>query len=81
MLKNAALDAKIGVDPAENEPRQECWVVAERPAGGRRSRRRAARPKRRGATASTAARQRAAYLEFLEPRQILAKFEANFMIS
>ena len=28
MLKNAYLDAKIGVDPAENEPRKECRVVA-----------------------------------------------------
>ena len=28
MLKNAILDAKIGVDAAENEPRKECWVVA-----------------------------------------------------
>ena len=26
MLKNAYLDAKIGVDPAENEPRKECWA-------------------------------------------------------
>ena len=25
MLQNAYLDAKIGVDPAENEPRKECW--------------------------------------------------------
>ena len=25
MLKNAYLDAKIGVDPAENEPRKEWW--------------------------------------------------------
>ena len=28
MLKNAYLDAKIGVDPDENEPRKESWVVA-----------------------------------------------------
>ena len=28
MLKNAYLDAKIGVDPAENEPPKECCVVA-----------------------------------------------------
>ena len=28
MLQNAYLDAKIGVDPAENEPPKECWVVA-----------------------------------------------------
>ena len=28
MLKNAALDAKIGFDPAENEPPKECCVVA-----------------------------------------------------
>ena len=27
MLQNAYLDAKIGVDPAENEPRKELWVV------------------------------------------------------
>ena len=27
MLKNAYLDAKIGVDPAENEPPKECCVV------------------------------------------------------
>ena len=25
MLQNAHLDAKIGVDPAENEPRREWW--------------------------------------------------------
>ena len=25
MLQNAYLDAKISVDPAENEPRKECW--------------------------------------------------------
>ena len=31
MLKNAALDAKIGVDPAENEPPKECCVVASSP--------------------------------------------------
>ena len=41
MLKNAYLDAKIGVDPAENEPRKEGCVAACRmrtvrgPAGGR----------------------------------------------
>ena len=29
MLKNAYLDAKIGFDPAENEPPKECCVVAE----------------------------------------------------
>ena len=29
MLQNAYLDAKIGVDPAENEPRKEWCVVAE----------------------------------------------------
>ena len=28
MLKNAYLDAKVGVDPAENEPPKECGVVA-----------------------------------------------------
>ena len=28
MRKNAYLDAKIGVDPAENEPRKEGCVVA-----------------------------------------------------
>ena len=28
MLQNAYLDAKIGVDPAENEPPKECCVVA-----------------------------------------------------
>ena len=28
MLQNAYLDAKIGVDPAENEARKEWWVVA-----------------------------------------------------
>ena len=28
MLKNAYLDAKIGFDPAENEPPKECCVVA-----------------------------------------------------
>ena len=28
MQKNAYLDAKIGVDTAENEPRKECCVVA-----------------------------------------------------
>ena len=32
MLKNAYLDAKIGFDPAENEPRKECCVVAPRRA-------------------------------------------------
>ena len=32
MLKNDYLDAKIGVDPAENEPRKECCVVAHRAA-------------------------------------------------
>ena len=30
MLKNAYLDAKIGFDPAENEPPKECCVVAAR---------------------------------------------------
>ena len=29
MLKNAYLDAKIGVDTAENEPPKECCVVAD----------------------------------------------------
>ena len=29
MLKNATLDAKIGFDPAENEPPKECCVVAD----------------------------------------------------
>ena len=28
MLKNVILDAKIGFDPAENEPPKECCVVA-----------------------------------------------------
>ena len=28
MLKNVYLDAKIGFDPAENEPPKECCVVA-----------------------------------------------------
>ena len=28
MLQNASLDAKIGFDPAENEPPKECCVVA-----------------------------------------------------
>ena len=32
MLKNAYLDAKIGVDTAENEPPKECR--SERPLGG-----------------------------------------------
>ena len=30
MLQNAYFDAKIGVDPAENEPPKECCVVAGR---------------------------------------------------
>ena len=29
-FKNAYLDAKIGFDPAENEPPKECCVLAER---------------------------------------------------
>ena len=38
MLTNAYLDAKIGFDPAENEPPKECCVVAaETGAEGRRS--------------------------------------------
>ena len=32
MLKNTYLDAKISVDPAENEPRKEWQVVTEAPA-------------------------------------------------
>ena len=28
LLKNACLDAKIGFDPAEYEPRKECCAVA-----------------------------------------------------
>ena len=28
MLKNAYLDAKIGVDPAENEPSKECCTTS-----------------------------------------------------
>ena len=32
MLKNAYLDAKIGFDPAENEPPKECCVVVSRGA-------------------------------------------------
>ena len=31
MLQNAYLDAEIGVDTAENEPRKECCVVATEP--------------------------------------------------
>ena len=34
MLQNAYLDAKIGFDPAENEPPKECCVAAHGP--GRR---------------------------------------------
>ena len=30
MLQNAYLDAKIGFDPAENEPPKECCVVARK---------------------------------------------------
>ena len=31
MLKNAPFLITIGVDPAENEPRKESWVVANNP--------------------------------------------------
>ena len=34
MFKNAYLDAKIGFDPAENEPPKECCVVAALPVSG-----------------------------------------------
>ena len=36
MLQNAYLDAKIGFDPAENEPPKECCVAARR-AGAHRN--------------------------------------------
>ena len=38
MLKNAALDAKIGFDPAENEPPKE-WLCRGRVTAGRGGRR------------------------------------------
>ena len=47
MLKNAYLDAKIGVDPAENEAPKECCVVAV-DAGPQRGLQRAGRRARRG---------------------------------
>ena len=38
MLKNAYLDAKIGVDPAENEPPEECCVAGKPADAARRAR-------------------------------------------
>ena len=42
MLKDAYLDAKIGVDPAENDPRKECYTSYARRQmfGGMRTTRR-----------------------------------------
>ena len=38
ILQNAYLDAKIGVDPTENDPRKEFWVVAQQRTRRRRRR-------------------------------------------
>ena len=58
MLENAYLDAKIGIDPAENEPRKECEGTLT-PGGTGTTRRMWMRTRRPGA------RSAANYLPFL----------------
>ena len=82
MLKNAALDAKIGFDPAENEPRKEWCVVAGRRRSAARSWKRGTARGSWGSRAPPHSRERRGRSSCTQrelsavpqSRQILAKF-------